>query len=330
MPCHRQYGQNPGRGLLDRAPRVDISEWPTIRQHGLHHPSASAVSVLVYSVQTYMAKGIEIRDDLIGTGDEAAPGKTVVVNVRMFLHQGEEVFVYPEPRVRIDLKGRKCIPGLRKGIIGMRVGGIRTITISPHLAFGAEGVAGKIPPNALLRCEVQLLDVRELGVRKPEDFPPGKHLFVFRPGEAARSLPRWQFGADDTGRCGVHVTFPIPGLTWRHAVVKDVAWQIDRTAASAFFEEVLTLPERFPGECLSHDALWSDSTEAANGITRDQETETLCISISVSERGQRLVSYALRETSLALKALKLYRAIQLQIELAFGPGAKRETTSPGE
>jgi FKBP-type peptidyl-prolyl cis-trans isomerase len=278
-----------------------------------------------------MAKGIEILDVSIGTGEEVLAGTTVVLNLRMFLRQGEEVFVYPEPRVRIDLKGRHCIAGVRKGIIGMRVGGVRNITISPHLAFGADGVPGKVPPNALLRCEVELLEVRAAGVRKPEDFPPGKHLHVFRPGEAVRNQPRWQFGMDEDGRCGVYISIPIPGVSWRHTRNRTLAWQLDRNAASALFYEAMTLPERFPNECLHGDALWSDQTEPANGITRDRETDTPCVTISVSERGQRLSDYSLKETSHALKSFELYRVIRSQIESALGPGKEDEgVKSPGE
>src|ERR1700729_372938 len=114
-----------------------------------------------------MTRDIEVRDVELGSGDEAQLGKTVVLSLRVFLHQGEEVFLYPEPKVRIDLRGRNCIAGLRKGIIGMRVGGKRTLIISPHLAYGVQGVPGKIPPNALLRYEIELLDVPKPGARKP-------------------------------------------------------------------------------------------------------------------------------------------------------------------
>lgn len=100
----------------------------------------------------------------------------------------------------------------RYGIEGMRVGGQRELKISPHLAYGTEGVPGWIPPNAVLRALVELLDVREPGVRKPEDYPPGKHLYVFHPGEAARNQPRWQFGLDEDGRWGITFTHPVPGM----------------------------------------------------------------------------------------------------------------------
>jgi FKBP-type peptidyl-prolyl cis-trans isomerase FkpA len=265
-----------------------------------------------------MAKGIEICDVSIGAGEEALRGRTAVLNLRTFLHQGEEVFIYPEPTIKIDLKGRHCIVGLRKGILGMRVGGVRTITISPHLAYGAEGLPGKVPANALLRCEVELLEVREIGMRKPDDFPPGKTVFVFRPGEAARNLPRWQFGMHESGRCGVSISIPIPGLSWRwrHTRKKILEWNLDRRATSALIDDAMTLPLRFPNECFSHDELWSDSAEPANGITRDRETNTLCLTISVSERGQQLSSYAVKETSPALHNSELHRTIQSRIDSA--------------
>lgn len=272
-----------------------------------------------------VAKGIKIRDRLLGDGEEARLGKTVVLRLQTFLSRGEEVFLYPEPKVRIDLKGRPCIPGLRKGIIGMRVGGVRTITISPHLVFGAEGALG-IPPNAVLRCEVELLEVWELRARKPEDFPPAKRIFVFHPGEAARNLPRWQFGMDEEGRCGVLLSIPIPELSWRHVRTTQIQWQMDRDVASALIEETMALPTLFPGECLPHADLWSDHAEPKNGITRDRKTDTLCLTLSVSERGQWLSYYAIRENSPALQSSELLQVIHSKLEPQLGVDADETRT----
>jgi len=217
-----------------------------------------------------MTNDIEIHDVAVGDGDQAQVGKTVVVNLRVFLHRGEEVSLYPEPKVRIHLKGRQCIAGLRKGLIGMRVGSKRTVIVSPHLAYGATGLPGKIPPNALLRLEIELLEVRELRARKPEDFAPGKELSILSPGEASRSLPRWDFRMGEDGYCGALVILPIPGLSWRHASQRIIEWHLDRETASAVIEEALSLPVRFPQDCLPNERLWSDKSEPANGITRDR------------------------------------------------------------
>jgi hypothetical protein len=266
-----------------------------------------------------MTRDIEVRDVELGSGDEAQLGKTVALRLRVYLHQGEEVFLYPEPKVRIDLRGRNCIAGLRKGLIGMRVGGKRTLIISPHLAYGAQGVPGKIPPNALLRYDIELLDVREPGARKPEDFAPGKSLFIFRPGEAARNLPRWQCKMDEDGHCGAHVSISIPGVSWRHTRKRTLTWHLDQEAASALIEEALSLPMRFPQDCLSNDRLWSDSSESANAITRDRETDTLCVTFSVDERGQHLTYYSLKENSSVLLGSNIYRDIELQIKSMLDP-----------
>jgi hypothetical protein len=244
----------------------------------------------------------------------------------MFLHHGEEVFLYPAPTVRINLKGRTCIAGLRKGIVGMRVGGARTVIIAPHLAYGAEGVPGKVPADALLRCELELLEVRPLHSRSPEDFHPGMRLHIFSPGEAARNLPRWQFAMGEDGRCGVFVQVPIPGYSWRYTRGRSLQWQLDSGAAEALIEGAIALPDIYPDECLGNDALWADSTEPANSITRDRNKNSRCITISVFERDQQLASFALKENSTVLEALELYTMIQKQIEANHAERQESENT----
>jgi FKBP-type peptidyl-prolyl cis-trans isomerase len=166
-----------------------------------------------------MDSGIEISEVEVGAGQIAEENARVVIHARGMLNRGE-VFLdtlHHKTPMHIELKKRVCIAGLRYGIVGMRVGGRRKIVVSPHLGYGAEGLQGKIPPNAVLRFDVELLEVRKSGEVKPEDFPHGKHLYFFWPGEANRKQPRIQFGLEEDGRCGVGLTIPQPGLTWRYA-----------------------------------------------------------------------------------------------------------------
>ena len=53
----------------------------------------------------------------------------------------------------------EVIPGWERGVEGMRAGGKREMIIPPELAYGKNGVAGVIPPNAILKFEVHLLSV---------------------------------------------------------------------------------------------------------------------------------------------------------------------------
>jgi FKBP-type peptidyl-prolyl cis-trans isomerase FkpA len=109
-----------------------------------------------------MADGLKYTDEQVGTGAEAVPGKTVVVHYTGWLDNGTKFdsskdrgqpFTFP-------LGGGRVIKGWDEGVAGMKVGGRRTLVIPPELGYGARGAPGAIPPNATLKFEVELLDVK--------------------------------------------------------------------------------------------------------------------------------------------------------------------------
>jgi hypothetical protein len=258
-----------------------------------------------------MDSGIDITEVEIGTGEVAEKDSRVIVNVRGALNRGEifwDTFQDKKP-MHIELKKRDYIAGLRYGIVGMRVGGRRKITVSPHLGYGAEGLPDKIPANAVLRFEVELLEVRKSGEVKPEDFPRGKHLYFFWPGEAKRNQPRIQFGLEEDGRCGVGLTIPQPNVTWRYAKTKSAADKLEISEANKIFEEISTLPEKYPAACLK-DNLWADSSEKANSITRESNTNIVCVTIGIQEQTAWQCYFSLRETDPVFLQLKLYELVK--------------------
>jgi len=100
-------------------------------------------------------EGIDIDDLHIGSGNIAMKDSIVTVKYTLSLNRGG--VVQKDVEATFSIADRKTIPGLRYGIQGMSEGGRRMLRVSPHLGYGETGVVGKIPPNAVLVFEVELL-----------------------------------------------------------------------------------------------------------------------------------------------------------------------------
>lgn len=105
-----------------------------------------------------MARGVEVDDDVIGNGRIAERGGSITIRYDLALNRGD---VVQAGQVATFVLGKRTvIAGLEYGVQGMRVGGRRRLRISPHLGYGAAGVPGVVPPNAVLLFQVELLDVQ--------------------------------------------------------------------------------------------------------------------------------------------------------------------------
>ena len=105
---------------------------------------------------------LKIEDTKVGTGDEAVTGKSVQVHYTGWLTNGTK-FDSSKDRgepFSFQLGAGQVIRGWDQGVVGMKVGGVRKLTIPPNLAYGEHGAGGVIPPNATLVFEVELLKVQ--------------------------------------------------------------------------------------------------------------------------------------------------------------------------
>ena len=108
-----------------------------------------------------LPSGLKIKDTQVGTGAVAERGKLVTIHYRCWQNKGESCGNSHETGQPYSfiLGRRQAIAGLEYGVEGMRVGGIRQIVISPHLAYGKNKVAA-LPANAALRFEIELLNIQ--------------------------------------------------------------------------------------------------------------------------------------------------------------------------
>jgi len=106
--------------------------------------------------------GLKIEDLKEGDGLEAKKGNSITVHYVGTLADGQKFdssYDRNEP-FTFTLGQGGLIPGWEQGILGMKVGGRRKLIVPPELAYGANGVPGRIPPNSTLFFEVELLEVK--------------------------------------------------------------------------------------------------------------------------------------------------------------------------
>ena len=104
---------------------------------------------------------LKIEDLRVGDGAEAKAGNNVVVHYVGTLTDGKK---FDSSRDRgqgfsFRLGAGKVIKGWDQGVAGMKIGGLRRLTIPASLGYGERGFPPVIPPNATLVFEVELLEV---------------------------------------------------------------------------------------------------------------------------------------------------------------------------
>lgn len=106
------------------------------------------------------------NNNTVSEVEVAKTGDTVVMNYTGRLENGtvfdsnvDPKFQHVEPfEFTLGANPQQVITGWEKGILGMKVGEKKTLTILPEDGYGARG-QGPIPPNSTLIFEVELVDI---------------------------------------------------------------------------------------------------------------------------------------------------------------------------
>lgn len=102
---------------------------------------------------------LKIEDMVVGTGPEAKSGDTVTVNYLGTLLNGtkfDSSYDRNQP-FSFVLGTGQVIVGWDKGLLGMKAGRKRKLTIPSEMAYGSRGAGGVIGPNEPLIFEIELL-----------------------------------------------------------------------------------------------------------------------------------------------------------------------------
>ena len=108
-----------------------------------------------------MNNGLVIEDIKIGDGQEVEKFNIVTVNYTGLLENGTKFDSSLNPGrtpFRFTVGAGQVIKGWDEGLMGMKVGGKRKLTIPPELGYGSRE-NGPIPANSTLIFEIDLLGI---------------------------------------------------------------------------------------------------------------------------------------------------------------------------
>ena len=106
--------------------------------------------------------GLRIRVDRPGSGEKIKAGQIATVHYTGMFPDGR-VFDSSVRRGQpfdLPVGAGRVIAGWDEALQLMSKGEKATIVLPPHLAYGSAGAGGVIPPNAILKFEIEVLDVK--------------------------------------------------------------------------------------------------------------------------------------------------------------------------
>lgn len=125
--------------------------------------SQEAEEEIISNAQEKTMPELGVEDIKVGEGVEAKSGDIINVHYTGTLADGTKFdsSLDSGKPFTFQLGAGRVIQGWDLGVQGMRVGGVRKLTIPSELAYGAAGAGGGIiPPNATLIFQVELLEIQ--------------------------------------------------------------------------------------------------------------------------------------------------------------------------
>ncbi len=188
---------------------------------------------------TELSSGVNFQNDSLGAGREAKLGDLVSVHFRAWvIKDSTKLFEdwskdstrlastigssidFGQP-IKFKLGDSTFIKGVDEAIVGMKIGGMRTIIIPSNSAYGELGF-GPVPPNSSLKVVINLIDAKDPIIAKSWDIDStkivasksGLRYVILQPGTGEK--------ADSADLVTVHYTgFLTSGKIFDSSVERD-------------------------------------------------------------------------------------------------------------
>ncbi len=118
------------------------------------------IFILIFISKITFSADLEIKNNLEGEGAEIVNHSKIKVHYIGMLEDGtkfDSSYDRGEP-FSFQIGLRQVIKGWETGILGMKVGGKRTLIIPPELGYGDRGAGELIPPNSTLIFDIEIID----------------------------------------------------------------------------------------------------------------------------------------------------------------------------
>lgn len=132
--------------------------------HAADTPAAASATASAAAI----GKTLVQTDSVVGKGAEAGLGSLVEVHYTGWLYNPNAVDAHGKQfdssvggdTFRFQVGAKQVIKGWDQGLMGMKVGGKRTLIIPSELAYGKRGAGGVIPADAILVFDIELISVK--------------------------------------------------------------------------------------------------------------------------------------------------------------------------
>jgi len=146
---------------------IGAGVWYDTKEQQKNNEAAAQAGAAANAAQQTIMQNLKITDDVVGTGAAVQNGDTVSVLYTGSLDDGtvfDASSKHGNQPFSFTVGAQQVIQGWDLGLVGMKVGGKRELTIPSELGYGPQG-NGSIPPNATLHFTIQLLSISSNSAR---------------------------------------------------------------------------------------------------------------------------------------------------------------------